>query len=101
MESTTPVHERLDGYSKPRHRSETQDISEVWFAGEHADIGGGWWLLDDEVRPASDLPLIWMLREAKRAGMPIDEAVVLAARCGAACLTGRGPYEAQLQLAGQ
>ena len=34
-------------------------------------------------------------------GMPIDEAVVLAARCGAACLTGRGPYEVQLQLAGQ
>jgi hypothetical protein len=74
MESTTPVHERLDGYGKPRHRGDTQDISEVWFAGEHADIGGGWWLLEDEVRPASDLPLIWMLREAKRAGMPIDEA---------------------------
>lgn len=34
-------------------------------------------------------------------GMPIEEAVLLAARCGAACLTGRGPYEVQLQLAGQ
>lgn len=73
-ESTTPVHERVDGYGKSRRRSDTQDISEVWFAGEHADIGGGWWLLEDEIRPASDLPLIWMLREAKRAGMPIDEA---------------------------
>jgi ribokinase len=32
-------------------------------------------------------------------GLPIGDAVELAARCGAACLTGRGPYEVQLQLA--
>jgi ribokinase len=32
------------------------------------------------------------------AGWPIDRALELGARCGAACLTGRGPYEAQLQL---
>ena len=31
-------------------------------------------------------------------GMPIEEALDLAARCGAACLTGRGPYEVQLTL---
>lgn len=75
FESAAPARERLDGYEQPQIRHEDeQDISEVWFAGEHADIGGGWWLLDDETRPASDLPLIWMLREAKRAGMPLDEA---------------------------
>jgi ribokinase len=33
------------------------------------------------------------------AGWEIERAVELAARCGAACLTGRGPYEAQLTLA--
>lgn len=33
------------------------------------------------------------------AGWEIEKAVELAARCGAACLTGRGPYEAQLALA--
>ena len=33
------------------------------------------------------------------AGWSVDGAVELAARCGAACLTGRGPYEAQLELA--
>jgi ribokinase len=33
------------------------------------------------------------------AGWSVDRAVELAARCGAACLTGRGPYEAQLRLA--
>jgi hypothetical protein len=88
-DSAIPIHERFDdGYGKPRPRPRPhhhhrqprqsregdQDISEVWFAGEHADIGGGWWLLEDETRPASDLPLIWMLHEAMRAGMPIDEA---------------------------
>ena len=38
------------------------------------------------------------LTYALAAGMPMPEAVALAARCGAACLTGRGPYAAQLQL---
>jgi ribokinase len=32
------------------------------------------------------------------AGWEIDQAVELAARCGAACMTGRGPYEGQLTL---
>ena len=31
------------------------------------------------------------------AGMPIGEALQLAARCGAACATGRGPYAGQLR----
>jgi ribokinase len=31
------------------------------------------------------------------AGLPIAEAARLAARCGAACLTGRGPYQGQLR----
>jgi ribokinase len=30
------------------------------------------------------------------AGLKVDEALALAARCGATCLTGRGPYEHQL-----
>jgi ribokinase len=29
-------------------------------------------------------------------GDPVEEAVALAARCGAAVMTGRGPYAAQL-----
>jgi ribokinase len=32
------------------------------------------------------------------AGLPIAEAVRLGARCGAACMTGRGPYAGQLDL---
>ena len=38
------------------------------------------------------------LTYALGAGMPIAEAVELAARCGAACMTGRGPYAGQLRL---
>jgi ribokinase len=34
------------------------------------------------------------------AGLPIGEAAELGARCGAACATGRGPYEGQLRRAG-
>jgi ribokinase len=34
------------------------------------------------------------------AGYGVIEALKLAARCGAACLTGRGPYEGQLDLRG-
>jgi ribokinase len=31
-------------------------------------------------------------------GRPVDEALAFASRCGAACLTGRGPYQGQLKL---
>ncbi len=34
------------------------------------------------------------------AGMSLPDALALAARCGAVCLTGRGPYERQLTLSG-
>jgi len=33
-------------------------------------------------------------------GLPVAEALALAARCGAVCLTGRGPYQHQLSAAG-
>lgn len=33
------------------------------------------------------------------AGMQVSDALALAARCGAVCLTGRGPYERQLSAA--
>lgn len=39
------------------------------------------------------------LTYALGAGLPPAEAVQLAARCGAACLTGRGPYAGQLTAA--
>ncbi len=86
-----------------------QDISEVWFSGDHADIGGGYvsfvflllsfvialffflFLLSDADSPrwdathggkmASHVPLTWMVREAMRAGLTFDAEKVVALGC--------------------
>ncbi|KAK7510647.1 uncharacterized protein IWZ02DRAFT_111779 [Phyllosticta citriasiana] len=58
-----------------------QDIQEVWFAGCHADIGGGWPLDKDEDTALSHIPLVWMVREAQRAGLQFDEKKLRALNC--------------------
>lgn len=45
-------------------RGET-DVLEVWFAGTHADVGGGE-CKDDRVHSLSNISLRWMLREIAR-----------------------------------
>ncbi|ROT38440.1 hypothetical protein SODALDRAFT_333015 [Sodiomyces alkalinus F11] len=66
MHSRMPLSEL--GYDSDE---EDQDIDEVWFAGGHGDIGGGW---DVEAgkKNASHIPLVWMVREAMRAGLRFD-----------------------------
>lgn len=59
-----------------------QDIDEVWFAGGHADVGGGWEMLEDR-KSASHVPLAWIVREAMRAGLPFDSEKVT--QLGCAC----------------
>ncbi|MEL6884152.1 MAG: DUF2235 domain-containing protein [Pseudomonadota bacterium] len=54
---------RLD-LSGPGNQTDGPRIKEVWFAGMHADIGGGY--PNDE---ASLEPLIWMIREAEQDGL--------------------------------
>ncbi|KAL7929371.1 hypothetical protein V8C35DRAFT_315836 [Trichoderma chlorosporum] len=49
-----------------------QDIDEVWFAGGHGDVGGGWQTESGAGKNASHVPLIWMVREAIRAGLKFD-----------------------------
>lgn len=39
------------------------DILEVWFAGNHGDVGGGWDIDDQQQRLLSDTPLAWMVQE--------------------------------------
>ncbi|KAF2109025.1 hypothetical protein BDV96DRAFT_503300 [Lophiotrema nucula] len=58
-----------------------QDISEVWFAGCHADIGGGWPLAAGEDAALSHVPLVWMVREAQRAGLNFDDDKLRALNC--------------------
>jgi uncharacterized protein (DUF2235 family) len=44
-------------------------IEQVWFAGSHSDVGGGY-----ADRELADIPLLWMIDRAKSAGLQIDEA---------------------------
>jgi len=51
----------------PAYRA--QDVVEIWFRGVHSDVGGGFG--DDA---AAMIPLRWMLNEAKRAGLRLNQA---------------------------
>lgn len=44
-----------------------QTIEQVWFAGAHANVGGGY-----ADNPLSDLPLHWMAEKASEYGLAID-----------------------------
>ena len=43
-----------------------QSMKQVWFAGMHTDVGGGY-----KEQDLSDIPLIWMVEEAKQYGLRI------------------------------
>ncbi|KAH9065590.1 hypothetical protein EDB87DRAFT_857448 [Lactarius vividus] len=45
------------------------DVKEVWFAGCHADVGGG--VKGNEEKALSDVPLRWMVREIVSAGVKV------------------------------
>ncbi|ETI23807.1 hypothetical protein G647_05613 [Cladophialophora carrionii CBS 160.54] len=79
MHSASTEHLRERPKSPRRHARRTwsgarrpQDIQEVWFAGGHGDIGGGWDKSDREHWMLSHTPLVWMLHEAQRAGLKFD-----------------------------
>lgn len=56
---TDEEHERLEGGDHPFN----SDVLEVWFAGAHADIGGGA-VPNDERHKLAQIPLRWMIRQA-------------------------------------
>ncbi|KAI9845143.1 MAG: hypothetical protein M1837_005028 [Sclerophora amabilis] len=64
--------EEADSDSDSESEDAAQDIAEVWFPGCHADIGGGWCLGPGENYALSHAPLVWMVREASRAGLRFD-----------------------------
>ena len=57
-----------------------QDIEELWFPGGHGDLGGGW-ILEKDDTPLSLVPLVWMVREAQRAGLEFDSEQMLKLKC--------------------
>jgi uncharacterized protein (DUF2235 family) len=57
----------------PTNNSEPQDIMQVWFAGVHSDIGGGY----PEIQSGlSKYPLLWMINEAVACGLAVDPRTV-------------------------
>lgn len=48
------------------------DLEQVWFAGSHSDIGGGY-PADSQGLLASDSPLQWMAQQARHAGLDLEE----------------------------
>lgn len=60
-----------------------QDIDEIWFAGGHGDVGGGW-EVEKDTRSTSHVPLVWMVREAMKAGLAFDIEKVVAMGCSEA-----------------
>jgi len=57
----------------PKETWKDQDSRQVWFAGVHSDIGGGY----PETQSAlSKYPLLWMIEEAVKAGLKVDRRTV-------------------------
>jgi uncharacterized protein (DUF2235 family) len=67
-EPQTFTHNRFnDAHAEP------QDIKQVWFAGVHADIGGGYPEIESGL---SKYPLIWMIDEATKCGLAVNPRTV-------------------------
>jgi hypothetical protein len=63
------------------NEEEQVDVEEMWFPGGHADIGGGWDLEAGEAWPLSHAPLVWMVQEARNAGLRLDASKMKALEC--------------------
>ena len=48
-----------------------QHIEQVWFAGAHSDVGGGY-----AEQQLSDIPLQWMMDKARGAGLAFDQEAI-------------------------
>jgi hypothetical protein len=49
------------------HRLPNVSIEQVWFAGAHADVGGGY-----KTRSLAHIPLVWMAKQAEAVGLTFD-----------------------------
>lgn len=50
-----------------------QDVEEVWFSGVHGDVGGGY---PEDQSQLAKIPLLWMISQAKQAGLTFNNEVV-------------------------
>jgi len=73
---------RLNRWIEPQHyrpdpfaalTEVAQDIRQVWFAGVHGDVGGGY---PEQQSGLSKYPLLWMIEQVKAAGLRVDDSMV-------------------------
>lgn len=77
-----------DRFAHPRAEV-PQDVAQMWFAGVHADIGGGY---PEKESGLSKFPLAWMVDEAAAHGLEIDRAMADHLALGAPLAGGRHDY---------
>lgn len=80
----------IDPFSKPP-QTEPQDCQQVWFAGAHADVGGGY---SESESGLSKFPLIWMAQEALDHGLQLDHGMLDHLTLGTPVAGGRRQYVA-------
>jgi uncharacterized protein (DUF2235 family) len=67
-----PQHFLSNPYA-PDQARKPQDILQVWFAGVHADIGGGYKEAESQI---SKYPLLWMIDEARKEKLTVNPSTV-------------------------
>ncbi|MVA63302.1 DUF2235 domain-containing protein [Agrobacterium vitis] len=55
------------------HMIKPQDFKQVWFAGSHGDVGGGY---SETQSATAKIPLAWMIAESRPFGLHYDEDTV-------------------------
>ncbi|SNX55708.1 putative alpha/beta hydrolase family protein DUF2235 [Streptomyces sp. TLI_55] len=54
-------------HQQPGAAEQGQELQQVWFSGVHCDVGGGY-----KETGLSDIPLLWMVDQARRHGLEFD-----------------------------
>uniref|UniRef100_A0A6C0JE28 T6SS Phospholipase effector Tle1-like catalytic domain-containing protein n=1 Tax=viral metagenome TaxID=1070528 RepID=A0A6C0JE28_9ZZZZ len=51
---------------------EDENLLQMWFAGSHSDVGGGYYTPDNNNSLLSNVSLLWMIKEAKKFGLEVE-----------------------------
>lgn len=73
---------------------DAQDVKNVWFAGVHSDVGGGY---PPEESGLAKITFEWMMREAGQCGLDIDQASYLRELGDGATPNPGGPLHVSLK----
>ena len=52
--------------------NENVDLKQVWFAGVHSDVGGGY-RNDPDNTTLADIPMTWLMKEAQSIGLTFED----------------------------